>query len=88
MVLEFGHGSPLFWSVPPMRDLTEGDVGWFGVRFRPWRGRGKLGWGGWGLLVDLGCIIRKGLILGFGIWVGILLFWSVSPVRALAMGGG
>ena len=70
-----------------MRALAEGDVGWVGVRFRPGRGRGKLGVG-WGLLVYLGRSLRKGLRLGFGIWAGINLFWAMAPVRALAEGGG
>ena len=26
-------GIPLYWAVDPVRDLAEGDEGWFGVRF-------------------------------------------------------
>ena len=59
-------GIPLFWDVAPMRALTEGDAGWFGFRFRPGRGQGKLG-RGWGFLLCLGCIIRNRQQLGFGI---------------------
>ena len=42
--------------------------------------------GGWGLLFLLGRIIRKGLILGFGIWAGNPLFLAMAPVRDLAEG--
>ena len=51
---------PLFCSVAPMRDIAKGDVWWFGVNFRNGRGRGELWWG-WGFLVYMGHIIRKGL---------------------------
>ena len=42
-------GIPLFWAVAPVRDLSEGDVGWFGVGFGYVGSRRKLG-GGWRIL--------------------------------------
>ena len=39
-------GIPLFWAVAPVRALTEGDVGWFGVGLGYGRSLGKLGGGG------------------------------------------
>ena len=42
MGLEFGQVLPCFWDVAPMRAFSEGDVGWFGVRFGHGRSHGKL----------------------------------------------
>ena len=33
---------PLFWAVATVRDLIEGDVGWFGVRFLHGRSHGRI----------------------------------------------
>ena len=49
--IDFGVwvGIPLFWALAPVRDLSEGDVGWFGVGFGCVGSCRKLG-GGWRIL--------------------------------------
>ena len=45
-------------------------------------------WGCWGNLVCIDVFIRRGLRLGFVIWAGIPLFYSMAPVRDLSEGYG
>ena len=39
------------------------------------------------ILFCRGCFFWMGLTVVFGVWAGIPLFWSVSPVRYLSESG-
>ena len=69
----------------PVRDLTEGGVGEFGVRFVYGNFLGRL-WGVYVVHFWLDCLVSRVLGFGFLIWAGIPLFCAVDPVRALAEG--
>ena len=34
----------------------------------------------------MGCLIYRGLGIGFGNWAGVPLFWAMDPMRALIEG--
>ena len=69
----------------PVRDLAEGGVGEFGVRFGYGKFLGRL-WGVYVVHFWLDCLVSRVLGFGFLIWAGIPLFCAVDFVRALAEG--
>ena len=60
-------GIPLFRAVASVRALVVGGVGYIGVRFVH-GGSTEEVWGVWVVLFCLGCLLWRGLGIGFSIW--------------------
>ena len=78
-------GIPLFRALASVRDLVVGGVGYFGVRFVH-GGSTEEVWGVWVVLFCLGCLLWRGLGIGFRVWEGIPQFRAMARVMALVVG--